>query len=157
MPTYGLLEFYMMTPLYLKSQDRPALLPNFANCASTMWRRHQIPCCKDFFTSDLSADMKSSPNMIIINTSQWRRQNFCPRGHRRVTHGFRSSWWQSHPEVKAIWRYVCKNEYGWSCFSTDCHSNCNQFFKMRDRPISTNKNRPYLLQTSNDFDGLTSS
>ena len=47
---------------------------------------------------------------------QWRRQNFALQGegHGRVAHGFRSLWWQSHPEVKAIWRWVCKNEYGWS-------------------------------------------
>ena len=24
-------------------------------------------------------------------------------GHERVAHGFRRSWWQSHPEVKAVW------------------------------------------------------
>jgi len=24
-------------------------------------------------------------------------------GHGRMAHGFRSSWWWSHPEVKAIW------------------------------------------------------
>ena len=39
-----------------------------------------------------------------IFDGQWRRQNFAPGGHRRVAHGFRSSWWQSYPEVKAIWR-----------------------------------------------------
>ena len=49
---------------------------------------------------------------------------FCSGGrHRRVAHGFRSLWWQSHSEVKAIWRWVCKNEYGWSFFATACHSN----------------------------------
>ena len=34
-------------------------------------------------------------------------------------------------------------------FATACHSNSNQCFNMRDRPVSTNKNRPYLLQMSN--------
>jgi len=48
--------------------------------------------------------------------AQWRRQNFAPGGHGRVVHGFRSLWWQNHPKVKAIWRYVCKNEYDWSFF-----------------------------------------
>ena len=34
-------------------------------------------------------------------------------------------------------------------FTTACHSNSNQCFNMRDRPMSINKNRPYLLQKSN--------
>ena len=36
----------------------------------------------------------------LYGLHQWRRHNFAPGGHRRVAHGFRSSWWQSHPEVK---------------------------------------------------------
>ena len=67
---------------------------------------------------------------------------FCSRGDGRVAHGFRSSWWQSHPEVKAIWRVrSAKTNMTKVFFATACHSNSNQCFNMRDRPISTNNKR----------------
>ena len=41
---------------------------------------------------------------LVVSCKQRRRQNFAPGGHGRMAHGFWSSWWQSHPQLKAIWR-----------------------------------------------------
>jgi len=61
-----------------------------------------------------------------------------------VAQGFRSSWWHSHPEVKAIWRVrSAKTTNTTKVFCNSLpHSNSNQCFNMRDRPIrGTNKKR----------------
>ena len=37
----------------------------------------------------------------------WRSQNFAPGGgHGRVAYGFRSSWWQIHPELQKLINYM---------------------------------------------------
>ena len=60
----------------------------------------------------------------------------------------RSSWWQSSRSESHLGLGLQKQIW-LKFFATACHSNSNQCFNMRDRPISTHKNRPYLLQMSN--------
>ena len=47
-----------------------------------------------------------TPNYVLVvpDLRTVASPEFCSRRHGCVAHGFRSSWWQSHPEVKAIWR-----------------------------------------------------
>ena len=68
-----------------------------------------LPLVKDDDDNDLTRILYHirrpswAKNYITDAAAQWRRQNFAP-GARARGAGFRSSWWQSHPEMKAIWR-----------------------------------------------------